>query len=109
MYKVSEKDFVSLARQKTVGAMHDWLLSEEGIAALEKFVSTQFATLDKLDAAPRVLNLMIISSHLQQAGVLPVPYNTSPWLLFLSCDNKAWAAFENTYFEYYIQCSSILV
>lgn len=102
-------NFIRDIKGRTVGAFHEWLSSDEGINALAKFVETQFESLSKLGAVQRVTNLIIVSSVLQDKGILSAPYNTAPWILFLSCDMKAWAAFENNYFEYYIQCSSILV
>lgn len=102
-------NFIAVIKERTVGALHDWLSSEEGIRAITKFVETQFESLQKMGALHRVANLIIVSSVLQAKGVLPAPYAASPWVLFLSCDMKAWAAFENTYFEYYVQCSPILV
>ena len=102
--KLFKSDIVSNA----IGIMKTFLLSDEGYTALDKFIETQYDRLEEKGLVYRAYNLIIMLGLLSEHDLLPIEYKYAPWVLWLKCDLREWIRFENQYFEYYIQASSLL-
>lgn len=106
MLLMTESKIISAIETLSEGEFKDYFNTEEGEAELSDFLKENLADLVEKGDACRFVNILIVGSILQNNCVLSGDVLRS---VAFSKDPMQWAEFENSYFEYYVQCSELLV